>query len=63
MKKTIASLSLAALLLGTTAAFAGTTKPAPQPVPSTNAMAKKGKKKHHGKHHGKATTTVKTPGK
>ena len=63
MKKTIASLSLAALLLGTTAAFAGTTKPGSSPAPSASTVAKKGKKKHHAKRHTKTTTMTKAPGK
>jgi hypothetical protein len=62
MKMTIATLSLAALLLGTTAAFAGTPKPTPHPA-SPVASGKKSKKKHHGKRHAKTTTATKAPGK
>lgn len=62
MKKTIATLSLAALLLGTTAAFAGTPKPTPHSATPDNTMTKKSKKKHHAKRHAKPAA-AKTSGK
>ncbi len=65
MKKTIATLSMMALLLGTTSVFAAQAKPqkqmAPAPTAAANApTAAKSKGKAKRKHHVKAKAAEKT---
>ena len=67
MKKTIATISMMALLLGATSAFAAQDKTHNQTTPAANTAMNattaksKGKAKH--KHHRKAKAAATTPGK
>lgn len=62
MKKFFATVSMAALLLGTSAVFAAAPKQTEKTAPATTTSVKKGSKKHTSKHH-KAKAKAKTTGK
>ena len=58
MKKTIAALSLAALLMGATSAFAATSQDTKaKTAPAAGSTENKGKAKHKAKGKAKAKTT------